>query len=163
MSNTDVIINGVWTEDVAFGENALPSVQTGSTVYSNAPALIVPSDGAVIATDDTVNRRRASLSLPASGNKAFSVTSVGTSFDIEVTVRLEDGLSGVSVARINGNTAGTKFVTKTESLIAGLSINYNVAVNGTCVSVTVTNGTVYTIPFTVDVRSKSGGLIYLNS
>lgn len=160
VANTDVFINGVWTEGTAYGETSLPNADTGSAIYSTTPAKINVNGGGKVKTSNLINRETLSFILPASGSVSFKVTLLDVSagfYDATTSIVVSNGDAGKKVVQLFGSIAGPRYSETSGTYAAGFSLAVATTGVATAGTVTITNGTTYTVLVDVDLRSNSGG------
>jgi hypothetical protein len=160
VANTDVFINGVWTEGMAYGETSLPNADTGSAIYSTTPAKIDVSGGGAVKTSNLINREKLSFSLPANGAASFKVTLLDVAagfYDATASIVVSTGEAGKGVVQLFGSIAGPRYSETSGTYAAGFSTAVDTTGVATAGTVTITNGTTYTVLVDVDLRSNSGG------
>lgn len=160
VANTDVFINGVWTEGTAYGETSLPTADTGSAIYSTTPAKINVAGGGKVKTSNLINRETLSFSLPANGAASFKVTLLDVTagfYDATTSIVVSNGEVGKNVVQLYGSIAGPRYSETSGTYAAGFSTAVATTGVGTAGTVTITNGTIYTVIVDVDLRSNSGG------
>lgn len=161
---TNLIINGRHDQ---WGETTAPALGIGSTITTQvAWAGRVTASGAKSLSYEKVNAPSARFTLPASGTLIKNVVvaeGLGTAYDIDVRVVINDGGAGSKIYRAFGITrAGTggHFITES-GVLDGVSISTTATSNTSAVSVSITNATA--TPLTVDIevlQNRTGAQLY---
>ncbi|EJY6040596.1 hypothetical protein P0281_004730 [Pseudomonas aeruginosa] len=158
VGHTDVMINGNWERGQAFGETALPAIDSGAVVFASRYVDVLMNGGQV-GSPEYVNVVDVSGTIPASGSltKTFNVSG---SFVLNADVAYDDGFGGHQNVVAYGNPTGLKARDVTGTIIsAGLSATYGDGPSGAAFTVTFNNGTASPINVNIRVTNKAGLIV----
>lgn len=157
VGNTDVVIAGVWTEDIAYGEGQLPALDSNtSTIASSVPANIIVGSSRSL-SPEYINCKYKKYVLSANSTVNIVAQTVDTGpFVVDFNMLLEDGALGYQKGTLSGQTGGAKFRELSGVLGQGISVNYSDGTANDWLNVTVTNSTIYNIVVTVYLKSLQG-------
>lgn len=162
VGNTDVIINGVWTSGLAYGEITLPGVETGGTVSSSVPAQFVLT-GSRNLTPETVNVAEDTFAVSSGGSVTKSVVAGGVGgFGATLTLTIAGGTLGYQTVLLAGQTAGGKLRTVSGALGYGVTVIYTDGASTSLCDVQIGNVTIYDLDVTIRVTNRSGFAPYIN-
>lgn len=158
IGHTDVMINGNWERGQAFGETALPAIDSGAVIFASRYVDVLMNGGQV-GSPEYVNVVDVSGTIPASGSltKTFNVSG---SFVLNADVAYDDGFGGHQNVVAYGNPTGSKARDVTGTIIsAGLSATYGDGPSGAAFTVTFNNGTASPINVKIRVTNKAGLIV----
>ncbi|MGP6099899.1 hypothetical protein [Pseudomonas aeruginosa] len=158
IGHTDVMINGNWERGQAFGETALPAIDSGAVIFASRYVDVLMNGGQV-GSPEYVNVVDVSGTIPASGSltKTFNVSG---SFVLNADVAYDDGFGGHQNVVAYGNPTGLKARDVTGTIIsAGLSATYGDGPSGAAFTVTFNNGTASPINVNIRVTNKAGLIV----
>ncbi|MCU9521142.1 hypothetical protein OE325_05530 [Pseudomonas aeruginosa] len=158
VGHTDVMINGNWERGQAFGETALPAIDSGAVIFASRYVDVLMNGGQV-GSPEYVNVVDVSGTIPASGSltKTFNVSG---SFVLNADVAYDDGFGGHQNVVAYGNPTGSKARDVTGTIIsAGLSATYGDGPSGAAFTVTFNNGTASPINVKIRVTNKAGLIV----
>ncbi|MBF2975138.1 hypothetical protein HKT52_36925, partial [Pseudomonas aeruginosa] len=158
IGHTDVMINGNWERGQAFGETALPAIDSGAVIFASRYVDVLMNGGQV-GSPEYVNVVDFSGTIPASGSltKTFNVSG---SFVLNADVAYDDGFGGHQNVVAYGNPTGSKARDVTGTIIsAGLSATYGDGPSGAAFTVTFNNGTASPINVKIRVTNKAGLIV----
>ncbi|HHW2896191.1 TPA: hypothetical protein ACUUDM_003702 [Pseudomonas aeruginosa] len=158
IGHTDVMINGNWERGQAFGETALPAIDSGAVIFASRYVDVLMNGGQV-GSPEYINVVDVSGTIPASGSltKTFNVSG---SFVLNADVAYDDGFGGHQNVVAYGNPTGSKARDVTGTIIsAGLSATYGDGPSGAAFTVTFNNGTASPINVKIRVTNKAGAIV----
>ncbi|HEP7967177.1 TPA: hypothetical protein VDT29_001068 [Pseudomonas aeruginosa] len=158
VGHTDVMINGNWERGQAFGETALPAIDSGAVVFASRYVDVLMNGGQV-GSPEYVNVVDVSGTIPASGSltKTFNVSG---SFVLNADIAYDDGFGGHQSVVAYGNPTGSKARDVTGTIIsAGLTATYGDGPSGAAFTVTFNNGTASPINVKIRVTNKAGLIV----
>ncbi|MBV5723250.1 hypothetical protein KUT37_18825 [Pseudomonas aeruginosa] len=158
VGHTDVMINGNWERGQAFGETALPAIDSGAVIFASRYVDVLMNGGQV-GSPEYVNVVDVSGTIPASGSltKTFNVSG---SFVLNADVAYDDGFGGHQNVVAYGNPTGSKARDVTGTIIsAGLTATYGDGPSGAAFTVTFNNGTASPINVKIRVTNKAGAIV----
>ncbi|MGZ2830017.1 hypothetical protein [Pseudomonas aeruginosa] len=158
IGHTDVMINGNWERGQAFGETALPAIDSGAVIFASRYVDVLMNGGQV-GSPEYVNVVDFSGTIPASGSltKTFNVSG---SFVLNADVAYDDGFGGHQNVVAYGNPTGSKARDVTGTIIsAGLTATYGDGPSGAAFTVTFNNGTASPINVKIRVTNKAGAIV----
>ncbi|HFH2505843.1 hypothetical protein [Pseudomonas aeruginosa] len=158
IGHTDVMINGNWERGQAFGETALPAIDSGAVIFASRYVDVLMNGGQV-GSPEYVNVVDVSGTIPASGSltKTFNVSG---SFVLNADVAYDDGFGGHQNVVAYGNPTGSKARDVTGTIIsAGLTATYGDGPSGAAFTVTFNNGTASPINVKIRVTNKAGAIV----
>ncbi|MFG8910417.1 hypothetical protein ACEPW5_09365 [Pseudomonas aeruginosa] len=158
IGHTDVMINGNWERGQAFGETALPAIDSGAVVFASRYVDVLMNGGQV-GSPEYVNVVDVSGTIPASGSltKTFNVSG---SFVLNADIAYDDGFGGHQSVVAYGNPTGSKARDVTGTIIsAGLTATYGDGPSGAAFTVTFNNGTASPINVKIRVTNKAGAIV----
>ncbi|HCT8055048.1 TPA: hypothetical protein OT937_003115 [Pseudomonas aeruginosa] len=158
IGHTDVMINGNWERGQAFGETALPAIDSGAVIFASRYVDVLMNGGQV-GSPEYINVVDVSGTIPASGSltKTFNVSG---SFVLNADVAYDDGFGGHQNVVAYGNPTGSKARDVTGTIIsAGLSATYGDGPSGAAFTVTFNNGTASPINVKIRVTNKAGLIV----
>lgn len=161
--NTDIIINGVWTEGVAYGETSLPVVDVDATLSSSVRMEAVIDAGGKVLTPESVNRRYEVYTIPAGGSVVKLVRGGGAdSFLIEVSLLFAYGNYGHKKIIASGIANGSKYQEVTGASNAALTFTIDGGGVGDYLQIQINNASGFNIDVSADILNVLGAGVLLS-